>query len=431
MRCHNGTYTNAPIIEPVAHSRHKVFGYDTNGVVLNVDLMTYHPDRIQETGGECVNCHMPQTTYMQRHRRHDHGFTIPDPLLTRESGIPNACNRCHADKDTDWSLKYCDEWYGAKMDRPTRGRARVIAAARGGAPDARSGLLGILTTNEIPYWRAVAAGLLEPWAREDSVRDALVAGLADTNALVRAECVRALGSASTELPPAVAERLGGSLDDPVLAVRLAAAWALRTTLDPASAAGAALVHSLAINADQPVGQMQLAAFALARTNPPEALKHFEKAIAWDPNSALIHHDYAIVLSGLNRTQEAVDQLQTAVRIEPRNAGFHYTLALGWNELGRIDKTIEELQAAVRLDPGLARAWYNLGLALDSARRTDEAVQALRRAESADASDPRAAYAEAVILAQLGRTGEARQAALRALVARPDFEPARELLRTLR
>ena len=77
MRCHDGTYTNAPVIDPVSHSHHKVFGYSTNGVLTNTDLMTYKPREIKETGGECVNCHMPQTAYMQRHWRHDHGFTIP------------------------------------------------------------------------------------------------------------------------------------------------------------------------------------------------------------------------------------------------------------------------------------------------------------------------------------------------------------------
>ena len=49
---------------------------------------------------------MPVTVYMQRHPRRDHGFTIPDPLLTKELNIPNACNRCHANQTTDWALKY-------------------------------------------------------------------------------------------------------------------------------------------------------------------------------------------------------------------------------------------------------------------------------------------------------------------------------------
>jgi len=78
MRCHAtgaplpGITRPAPVIDPATHSHHGAEGTDAT----------------------CVTCHMPVTTYMQRHPRHDHGFTIPDPLLTKKFGIPNACNRC-------------------------------------------------------------------------------------------------------------------------------------------------------------------------------------------------------------------------------------------------------------------------------------------------------------------------------------------------
>ena len=110
MRCHAGGYTNAPVINPEEHGHH--------GSV--------------NAGSECIGCHMPVTVYMQRHPRHDHGFTIPDPLLTKELNIPNACTRCHADKPVDWAIEYTDKWYGAKMNRPTRDRARMIASAKKG-----------------------------------------------------------------------------------------------------------------------------------------------------------------------------------------------------------------------------------------------------------------------------------------------------------
>src|ERR1039457_1034517 len=66
LSCHASGMTNAPAIDPVSHSHHKVFGYDTNGVLVNANLAAYNPAQIVETGGECVNCHMPQTVYMQR-----------------------------------------------------------------------------------------------------------------------------------------------------------------------------------------------------------------------------------------------------------------------------------------------------------------------------------------------------------------------------
>jgi len=431
MRCHNGSVTNAPFINPVAHSRHKVFGYDASGVLTNLDLAGYKPKEIRETGGECVNCHMPQTAYMQRHWRHDHGFTIPDPLLTKQHGVPNACNRCHQDKDADWALKYCDEWYGAKMEHPTRQRAQIIAAARKGDAGARAGLLHLLVTEEIPYWRAVAAGLLAPWAGEKPVGDALIRGLADTNALVRAECIRALEpSMEAKGPVAAVESIRQRLNDPVRAVRIAAAWALRATLDPASKAGTELLHSLDLNADQPVGQMQKGAFALARNQPAKALTHYQKAVDWDPNSAIIRHDLALVLANLNRHAEAIAQLEAACKLEPHNAEYRHKLALAWNETGQSAKTIEALQAAVQLDSQHARAWYNLGLALNAAGRAEEGLQALIHAESAAPADPRNPYARATILARLGRLGEARQAAQRALEIQPGFVPAQEFLRSL-
>src|SRR4029079_7662601 len=109
LRCHGAPGpTNAPVLDPIAHSHHKA----------------------DSTGNQCVTCHMATTTYMQRAPRHDHGFLKPDPLLTKELGIPNACNRCHADQTTDWASKFADEWYGAKMSSRQRERARVVAAAQ-------------------------------------------------------------------------------------------------------------------------------------------------------------------------------------------------------------------------------------------------------------------------------------------------------------
>ena len=44
-------------------------------------------------------------------------------------------------------------------------------------------LLRLLQTEEIPYWRAVAANLLDGWTADKDVTPALLLGLNDTNAL--------------------------------------------------------------------------------------------------------------------------------------------------------------------------------------------------------------------------------------------------------
>jgi tetratricopeptide (TPR) repeat protein len=430
LRCHSGSYTNAPVIDPVAHSHHKVFGYSPEGRLVNSDLTTYKPRELKETGGECVNCHMPQTVYMQRHWRHDHGFTIPDPLLTKEYGIPNACNRCHADKSTQWALDYCVKWYGPKMERPTRQRAQAIAKARRGDASARQPLLDALAGNDSPYWKAAAANLLGQWVGEPNVRDALLKALEDPDPQVREQAVRALEPLAAQAGSPAGQALRKLLDDPTRSVRVGAAWALRAGLPAGTQAARDLQYYLKLNADQPTGQLQAGAFALANNQPQEALAHYQKAVGWDTNSAATRHDLAVALSTLGRTREAIEQLEAACRLEPKEAEYAFKLALAWNETGAMDKAVAALETAVRLDPRHARAWFNLGLARNALGQTDAALEALLRAETLAPDDPQIPYARATVLARLDQKPQARVAAERALQLNPGYAEARQLLEEL-
>jgi Flp pilus assembly protein TadD len=430
MSCHGGGVTNAPVINPVTHSHHQVFGYDTNGVMTNADLAKYKPKEIAEQGGECVNCHMPQTVYMQRHWRHDHGFTIPDPLLTKEFGIPNACERCHKDKGTDWNLNYVQQWYGDKMNRPYRQRAEVVARARRGDADVRDDLLKMLGKDEFPYWRAVAADLLQHYADDPVVARALMDTLSHTNPLVRQMAVQALSPLVQAGQPAATSAVRSRLDDTSRNVRIAAARSLGATLDTNSPAGGEYVHFLDHISDQPLGQMQSGEFAMMRNDPTNAVGHFETAVKWDPYSPGIRHELAIIYSQLGRTRDAVAQLEEAVKLAPNDAEYHYKLALALNEAGEPARVISELEAAVKCDPRHARAWYNLGLARNEHGDAEGAVDALLRAESAEPMDPRIPYARATVLARMGRLMEARTAAARAVQLAPNDPTMAQLLQQL-
>jgi len=402
MQCHKGGFPKAPVINPKEHSHH------ADG----------------SAGNECAGCHMPQTVYMQRHWRHDHGFTIPDPLLTKQFGVPNACNRCHADQSTDWALNNVDAWYGEKMQRHTRERAQIIARARNGEDASRTNLVQLLQTEEIPYWRAVAANLLGNWPADTNVTSALLQGLNDTNAMVRSACVRSLAPLVED--EVVARAMQSKLNDPLRNVRIAAAWALRSTLDTNSPAATDLKRYMEINADQPTGQLQLGDYELARGNPTNALHFFETAVKWDPFSPAIRHDLAMVYSQLGLMQEAVAQLEQAVKLAPKEAEFHFKLALALNEAGDSPRMLTELEAAVKCNPSYARAWYNLGLARSGQGDDVGALAALVQAESADPSDSRAPYARATVLVRMGKSDEARSAARRAVELDPS-SPAANLL----
>ncbi|MBX7211228.1 MAG: tetratricopeptide repeat protein [Verrucomicrobiaceae bacterium] len=405
MRCHTaGGFPNAPVIVPEAHTFHKA----------------------DSTGSQCVNCHMPQTVYMQRHSRHDHGFTIPDPLLTKQFNIPNACNRCHTDKDAGWALAAVEKTHGDRMNRRTRTRSTTFAKARQGDTSARDELLALLDSDELPHWKASAILLLERWMGEPVVANTVAARLDHADPLVRASAARVLDPP----PPDSRAALQKLLDDPVRAVRSAAAWTLREHLDAQSAAGKDLQHMLDLNADQPSGQMQMAQYHFARGTLPEAIKHMETAIRWDPNSPPFHHDLAMMYSVSGNTAMAIEKLQDAIKLAPNEADYHYKLGLAFSESNNLAKATEALEAAVKANPRFGRAWYNLGLAKNSAGKTEEAIRALLKGEEAEPTDAGIPYARATILARIGRKEEAIAAAQRALQIRPDHAEARELIGTL-
>jgi Flp pilus assembly protein TadD len=409
MRCHGGgTQPPAPVIDPVRHGRHAP----------------------GSAGNDCTSCHMPTTVYMQKHPRHDHGFTIPDPLLTKEFGTPNACNRCHTDKDADWALGHVNAWYGARMERPTRVRALAIGRARRGEAQGRDALLGLLATEEIAAWRASFCHLLERWSLMPPVRDALVGRLADPSPLVREAAMRSLLHAVRARDPVSREAARPLLADGMRAVRIAAAWALLDELDLSSRAGKELIHMLDINSDQPVGRMQLSQYAMVRGDREGAVRQIREAIRLDPNSPAFRHDLAVALSTAGDARGAVESLREAVRLAPRDGEFAYKLGLALHEAGDGSGAVEWLEKAVELDPRHARAWYNLGLSRSAAGRPDDAVAAFLKGEQADPADPAIPYARATVHARVGRMDEARAAARKALAADPGHADARVLLERL-
>src|SRR5438445_3047172 len=253
---------------------------------------------------------MAITVTVKRQPAHDDGFTLPDPLLTKQTDIPNACTRCHADKSADWALEYTEKWHGAKMNRHTRERAQWIAAAQHGDESAKGKLAGMLTGGtESPYWRAVAASLLWQWANDSSVKAALQAGLTDKEPLVREKAIHSLEGLTNAMEMKAA--LTPLINDPSRNVRVAGAWALRAIPDFRGQAGYELQTALDLDADQPSGLYRHAVLELARRQPTNALAHLQRAISFDPFSPPLRLTVGELLNQLGRTNEALEEYRRA------------------------------------------------------------------------------------------------------------------------
>jgi predicted CXXCH cytochrome family protein len=408
LQCHReGVTDKIKIEDPTAHSHHAA----------------------DNTGNLCVNCHMPQTVYMQRHWRRDHGMTIPDPLLTREFGIPNACNRCHTDQTTDWAVEYATEWYGDRLNRPTRRRTRLLARIEQGDDSAVPALLQLLHTEKREAWRAVYAryltGVLDranpPLMRQ--IVDAMLGLLDDPSPLVQSAAIDALDPIAGQL----SDRIAPKLESPTRLVRIKAAWALRRQLDTTSDAARDLFAQIAHNIDQPTGAFQYARYLADRRRDTESLAWFQKAIQWDPGSAPFRYAYAVMLRETGEIDAAIDQLRAATTVDPKSAFYYHALGLLYAEKGDLESARDALREAVRIAPTAARYWYNLALAESKLGEHDAAIEAIGKAEQLEPSNADFAYAHATILLDAGRVEEARRAAERTLTIDPNYTPAIMLL----
>jgi len=404
LSCHAApAQRGAPAIDPVAHSHHKADG----------------------TGNSCVECHMAWTTYMQRDPRRDHGFLIPDPLMTKDLGIPNACNKCHADKPVDWAIEWTDCWYGDKMKRPERERTRTVARAYAGeSGKALAGdLLRLAEQSEIPIWKASLLSMSSRRVDLPAIRDGLVRALKDRSPLVRAASVDGL----SPLPAAARTELAAMLDDPVRLVRLRAAWARREILPTTGTAKRELLESLEFNADQPAGAALMGQWYHAQGDVRQAESWYRKAISWDPFSVPLFADLALMQNASQQPKQALQTLEEGLASSPSNAELLGMKALLLAEQGDDGGAETAFRKSLAAEPNQPRTWYNLGLLCAQQEKLGEAVRALLRAEEFDKESADYPYARATIHLRQKDRASAREAARKALEIDRGFLPARRLM----
>ena len=87
---------------------------------------TYH--LADSSGSECMNCHMPYTTYGLLKGIRSHQVSSPSVTESVAHGRPNACNQCHLDQTLLWSAKQLDEWYGIEPPQLTREQREIAAS---------------------------------------------------------------------------------------------------------------------------------------------------------------------------------------------------------------------------------------------------------------------------------------------------------------
>lgn len=407
LSCHSSPgQRGAIVIDPLAHGHHK-------------------PD---SAGSRCIECHMTQTTYMERDPRRDHGFHIPDPLLTKELGIPNACNKCHTDQSVDWAMEWTDRWYGEKMARPERERTRAVARAYAGeSTRALAGdLVRLAEREDLAVWRAALLTMAARRVDLPEVQASLTKALSDKSPIVRAAAVDGLAP----VPSLAGSEVPRLLNDPIRLVRLRAAWSQRESLPLNTGNKKELFESLSFNADQPGGAASMGQWYYAQRDMKLAESWYRKAISWDRFSPPLYEDLALMQNASQNPQGALATLEEGLRSLPTDAGLLNMKALLLAEMGDLKGAETAFRAAVASAPEMARSWYNLGLLCAQQERLDEAVEALQKAAEADKESPDMPFALATVFLRQNNRQAAQEAARRALQINPNYTPASNLLNSM-
>lgn len=322
--CHNA-HTAEPVAEgnAVCTQCHSPAGNE-RFPSLRLALYDDPGHHFHETGSEgaqCKNCHMIERVYMGIDGRRDHSFRIPRPDLTSETGAPNACNDCHADRTATWAADAVAGWYPDSQHRGPH-FSQVMAPARQDPVGQIEGLIGIVEHGELPgIVRASALDLLAQASTPD-IAERMVPALSDPDPLVRAAAIPVQRMAEQT---DILGRIVDLLRDPVKSVRIAAArefLALRVAHMPdrhTKALNSAMTEwqrSLHAKSDFPETQMIMAGIGLTTRNMPAALHAFGEAVEMDPQLVQAWTMMVRIHAALGDREAALDTIERAIAANP-------------------------------------------------------------------------------------------------------------------
>jgi len=350
---------------------------------------------------------MPSTIYMGVDERRDHSFRVPEPQLTLDLGIPNACNRCHQDQDATWASEAVENWYPDSEIRADF--AYTLAAAHQGQQSVLPNLVKMANDS-------ARSGILRATAMLEAGRfpsDETVAliqvQLNSPDPVMRAAAVR-----SMEWLP-IAQRytsLQPLISDPSKSVRMEVAVQL-ASLSPnqISANGRdelvtlknEYLETLKLNADIPETLLNLGSYLAQAGNPEEAEQAYRQALKQSPGFVPAMVNLADLYRAAGLEDAALSTLKKALEAEPDAATTQHALGLLYIRQRNMNLALAHLQKAAELDSGNVRYAYVYGVALYDLGQKEQAIQALERALETHPGSPELISALRAYYQQLGET----------------------------
>ena len=331
---------------------------------------TLHHHHENSEGAQCINCHAPETTYMQIDPRRDHSFRIPRPDWSAQYDVPNACTQCHTQQTNDWALQALTNW---KVRLPNEKR---IANS---LPE----LIKLATDNRFnSIVRASALQNLAQFPDRQSYQLA-VQQLQSKVPEIRLAALRALSF----VPLQQRSFLLTYMQDPIKAVRMELAQLLMgfpraNIAQQQIAIYDALLSEykqvLLLNADFPEGLLNLANYYRSQQQMSHAVDAVHKAIKLAPYYLPSYIVLADNYRAMGNDTKARKYLEKAIIIEPKHAETYYWLGLLWFRQKDIGKATDNLRQARDLAPDNVQYVYAYSAVLEKDKKFKKAMTVLKQ-----------------------------------------------------
>ena len=411
------------------------------------DTPAHHNHRQGSTGASCVECHMPETPFMEVDFRRDHSLRVPRPDLSVRWQTPNACTGCHLEKTKlpaekasglgcyadwlaaatsdeqirteisrvdEWASEWVRKWYG---DKPRPHFANALGAAWQGDPQSTERLKEVVQSREAAeITRASALWQLFLQAPEASVPLAKRL-ISNRSPQIRATAIRCLQAADVAT---IIETAGARLNDPVRLVRIEAANLLsgvprdRLTRDQQLALTPALEEyrsAMLRNSDQGGSHLALGVLAERMGDFQRARSAYETAIHVQPKVAGPRSNLAQLLQNMGDTKlsqrllsEELLLLQRDAKLAPEHPSVQYRYGLSLYLNGRLDDALPLIHRAHELQPANTEYLLMLCLLNEKLRNWQASLESLEQLIALQPGNPELLPIRQRLLARIRAAG---------------------------
>jgi predicted CXXCH cytochrome family protein len=332
-------------------------------------------------GNQCVNCHMPVTTYMVIDERRDHSIRIPRPDLSLSDNSPNACNKCHSGKTVKWAADNFIKWYGHRQDSSSYIQLKLyISSLNNKSEPAMFTLL-----SDTRYPAIIRASAMGEFGMITSSRifSKLVDVLNNDDPLIRLNAIKGLVNYRQQ---DIVSKLAPLLADKIVTVRMEAMNSIASSYSFLLAEEQQLFKKVMTEymrvqermSHRPEGFYNRGILYQATGDIDNAEQLYKTCIRRFPSFGPSYSNLADLYRDQKKETEARTVIDNGLWILPKNAQLHYALGLWFVRNKENKRGISELKIAAELAPADAQMIYGYSIALFSGDQKKQAIELLEK-----------------------------------------------------